>query len=73
MKIIIEEEVPIVFTAAGNPKLWTSYLKDNNCTVAHVVSSVKFALKAEDVESSKQGIKFIRASWLSYGFRAIKF
>ena len=48
MKIIIEEEVPIVFTAAGNPKLWTSYLKDNNCTVAHVVSSVKFALKAEE-------------------------
>ena len=48
MKIIVEEEVPIVFTAAGNPKLWTSYLKDNNCTVAHVVSSVKFALKAEE-------------------------
>ena len=48
MKIIIEEEVPIVFTAAGNPKLWTSYLKDNNCTVAHVVSSLKFALKAEE-------------------------
>ncbi len=48
MKIIIEEEVPIVFTAAGNPKLWTSYLKDNNCTIAHVVSSVKFALKAEE-------------------------
>lgn len=48
MKIIVEEEVPIVFTAAGNPKLWTSYLKDNNCTVVHVVSSVKFALKAEE-------------------------
>ena len=50
MKIIIEEEVPIVFTAAGNPKLWTSYLKDNNCIVAHVVSSVKFALKAEECD-----------------------
>ena len=50
MKIIIEEEVPIVFTAAGNPKLWTSFLKDNNCIVAHVVSSVKFALKAEECD-----------------------
>ena len=48
MKIIVEEKVPIVFTAAGNPRLWTSYLKNNNCTVAHVVSSVKFALKAEE-------------------------
>ncbi len=48
MKVIIEEKVPIVFTAAGNPKLWTSHLKDYNCTVAHVVSSLKFALKAQE-------------------------
>ena len=48
MKVIVEEKVPIVFTAAGNPKLWTTYLKEHGCTVVHVVSSVKFALKAQD-------------------------
>lgn len=47
MKIIIEEGVKIVFTSAGNPKTWTSILKDKEITVVHVVSSVKFALKAE--------------------------
>lgn len=47
MQIIIEEEVKIVFTSAGNPKTWTSHLKGNGITVVHVVSSVKFALKAE--------------------------
>lgn len=46
--IIIEEGVRIVFTSAGNPKTYTSLLKDNGITVAHVVSSVKFALKAEE-------------------------
>ena len=46
--IIIEEEVKIVFTSAGNPKTYTSYLKDKGITVVHVVSSVKFALKAQD-------------------------
>ncbi|MDP5045187.1 MAG: nitronate monooxygenase, partial [Leeuwenhoekiella sp.] len=48
MQIIIEEEVKIVFTSAGNPKTWTSHLKENGITVVHVVSSVKFALKAEE-------------------------
>ncbi|MGO4912979.1 NAD(P)H-dependent flavin oxidoreductase [Leeuwenhoekiella sp. W20_SRS_FM14] len=48
MQIIIEEEVKIVFTSAGNPKTWTSLLKENGITVVHVVSSVKFALKAEE-------------------------
>ena len=48
MEIIVEEKVSIVFTAAGNPKLWTEHLKSHGCTVAHVVSSVKFALKAQD-------------------------
>ena len=48
MEIIIEEKVSIVFTAAGNPKLWTDHLKSHACTVVHVVSSVKFALKAQD-------------------------
>ncbi|NPA43049.1 MAG: nitronate monooxygenase [Chlorobi bacterium] len=48
MQIISEEEVPIVFTSAGNPRTWTPYLKDHGITVAHVVSSVKFARKAAD-------------------------
>lgn len=47
MEIIVEEKVTIVFTAAGNPKLWTEFLKTNGCIVVHVISSVKFALKAQ--------------------------
>ncbi|WP_196894870.1 NAD(P)H-dependent flavin oxidoreductase [Aureivirga marina] len=47
MDIIVEEKVPIVFTSAGNPKTWTNFLKEKGITVVHVVSSVKFALKAE--------------------------
>ena len=46
--IIIEEGVKIVFTSAGNPTTWTSILKQNGITVVHVVSSSKFALKAQD-------------------------
>ncbi|WP_435577692.1 NAD(P)H-dependent flavin oxidoreductase [Gilvibacter sp.] len=46
--IIIEEKVPIVFTSAGNPKTYTARLKEAGITVVHVVSSVKFALKAQD-------------------------
>lgn len=48
MKIIIEEGVKIVFTSAGNPKTWTSFLKEKGITVVHVVSSSVFALKAQD-------------------------
>lgn len=48
MNIIVEEGVKIVFTSAGNPKTWTSFLKDKGITVVHVVSSVKFALKAQE-------------------------
>ncbi|MFA5557032.1 MAG: nitronate monooxygenase [Flavobacteriaceae bacterium] len=48
MNIIVEEDVKIVFTSAGNPKTWTSFLKEKGITVVHVVSSVKFALKAQD-------------------------
>jgi enoyl-[acyl-carrier protein] reductase II len=48
MKIIVEEGVKIVFTSAGNPKTWTSYLKENGITVVHVVSSSVFALKAQE-------------------------
>lgn len=48
MDIIIETGVKTVFTSAGNPNTWTSYLKENGITVVHVVSSVKFALKAQE-------------------------
>jgi enoyl-[acyl-carrier protein] reductase II len=48
MKIIVDEGVKIVFTSAGNPKTWTSYLKENGITVVHVVSSSVFAVKAQD-------------------------
>ncbi len=48
MDIIVEERVKIVFTAAGNPKTWTTWLKQRGITVVHVVSNVKFALKAQD-------------------------
>ncbi len=48
IQIIIEEKVPIVFTSAGNPKSWTSILKEQGIIVVHVVSSSKFALKAQD-------------------------
>ena len=46
IQILIEEGVKIVFTSAGNPKTWTSILKGHGITVVHVVSNVKFALKA---------------------------
>jgi enoyl-[acyl-carrier protein] reductase II len=48
MDIIISEGVKIVFTSAGNPKTWTKKLQENGITVAHVVSSSKFALKCEE-------------------------
>ncbi len=48
MNILVEEGVKIVFTSAGNPKTWTSFLKENGITVVHVVSSSKFALKAQE-------------------------
>ena len=47
IETIIELKVPIVFTSAGNPKTWTTKLKEHGIVVVHVVSSVKFALKAE--------------------------
>jgi enoyl-[acyl-carrier protein] reductase II len=48
IQIVIEEGVKIVFTSAGNPKTWTSVLKEKGITVVHVISSSKFAKKAED-------------------------
>jgi enoyl-[acyl-carrier protein] reductase II len=47
MKILAEEKVKIVFTSAGNPTLWTGFLKDKGVTVVHVVSSSRFAKKSE--------------------------
>jgi enoyl-[acyl-carrier protein] reductase II len=48
MKIIVDEQIKIVSTSAGNPKTWTKFLKEQGCTVMHVVSSSAFAKKAED-------------------------
>jgi len=48
LQIVIDEDVKIVFTSAGNPKTYTSFLKENGILVVHVVSSVKFALKAQE-------------------------
>src|SRR6056300_639944 len=48
MDIIVEEGVKIVFTSAGNPKTWTAWLQERGIIVVHVVSSVKFALKAQE-------------------------
>ena len=48
IQIIIDEKVPVVFTSAGNPSVWTKQLKQHNITVVHVVSSSRFAKKAED-------------------------
>ena len=47
IQVVIEEEVPIIFTSAGNPKTWTNVLKEKGRTVVHVVSSSRFAMKAE--------------------------
>lgn len=49
MQIIMDEGVPIVFTSAGNPTVWTKTLKQKGITVVHVVSSVKFAKKCEEI------------------------
>ena len=48
IKVILEEKIPIVFTSAGNPSTWTETLKKAGVKVAHVVSSLKFALKAQE-------------------------
>ncbi|MEL1254446.1 nitronate monooxygenase [Flavobacterium sp. DGU38] len=48
MNIVVAEGVKIVFTSAGNPKTWTSFLKSKGITVVHVVSSSVFAVKAQE-------------------------
>lgn len=62
MKIIVEEGVRIVFTSAGNPATWTGFLKDHGVTVAHVVSSSKFAIK-----SAQAGVDAIVAEGFEAG------
>lgn len=62
MEIIVEEGVKIVFTSAGNPATWTAHLKENGITVVHVVSSSKFAQKAE-----KAGVDAIVAEGFEAG------
>ncbi len=47
MQIVVEEGVNIIFTSAGNPELWTAFLKERNMVVVHVIANTKFALKAE--------------------------
>jgi len=48
IKVITQERVPIVFTSAGSPKKWTSYLKERGIIVVHVVSSTSFAVKCQE-------------------------
>lgn len=48
MEVIFEEHVPVVFTSAGSPKVWTQKLHDVGCKIAHVVSSTRFAVKCEE-------------------------
>lgn len=62
IQTIIELNVPIVFTSAGNPKTWTTHLQDHGIIVVHVVSSVKFALKAQ-----KAGVDAIVAEGFEAG------
>lgn len=48
MDILVEEKVKIVFTSAGNPATWTTFLKEKGITVVHVIANTKFALKAQE-------------------------
>lgn len=50
MDIIIREQIPIVFTSAGNPKTWTKTLQQNGIKVAHVIANTKFAIKCQDAD-----------------------
>jgi len=47
MEVIMEEKVPVVFTSAGNPKIWTGKLHEKGIKVVHVIANTKFALKCE--------------------------
>jgi enoyl-[acyl-carrier protein] reductase II len=78
ISIILKHKVPIVFTSAGNPKTWTAKLKGEGITVVHVVSSLKFALKAEAagvvlrLEDTMEEMKlqpFVWCLWLGRSFK----
>lgn len=62
MDILVEERVKIVFTSAGNPATWTSFLKEKGITVVHVIANTKFALKAQ-----KSGVDAIVAEGFEAG------
>ena len=62
MQVVVDNNIKIVFTSAGNPVTWTGYLKDKGLTVVHVVSSLKFAEKAE-----KAGVDAIVAEGFEAG------
>ena len=48
MQLIVDEKIPIVFTSAGSPKKWTSFLHEHGTKVIHVVSNTTFAKKCEE-------------------------
>ncbi len=64
IEVVLSEEVKIVFTSAGNPAVWTNKLKSHGITVVHVVSSAKYALKAQNVvpKNSDVGVLVIPQS-----------
>jgi len=72
MASIVELGVPIVFTSAGNPKTWTSHLRENGVKVIHVVSSVKFALKAQAAGVDAVVARRRRQVWMRWWQRASK-
>ena len=47
-KLVVEEDIKIVFTSAGNPKKWTPFFQEHGIKVAHVIANVKFAMKCEE-------------------------
>jgi enoyl-[acyl-carrier protein] reductase II len=49
INLVIDEKVPVVFTSAGNPSTYTKKLKDNNITIVHVISNLKFAHKCQEI------------------------
>ncbi len=60
--VIMKENIKIVFTSAGNPKKYTSYLQKNGIVVTHVIANVKFAKKCE-----KAGVDAIVAEGFEAG------
>jgi enoyl-[acyl-carrier protein] reductase II len=48
IKVCLDEGIKIFFTSAGNPKTFTSLLKEKDCTVVHVVANLKYGMKAQE-------------------------